>query len=263
MNKLILDFYGFARMPFSKSIAVGDIFTSKSHNEALGMLELGSQTEDILLLSGSIGIGKSVVLRSFIGKLDSNRYIAVYIRGTGMSEGDLYKHILNELNIGAPHFTATAKLQFFKSIQELAKKPVVILDDAQELKDSALLGLKSMVNFDCDSRNRITFILAGQPELISRLKMVHLVSLRQRINLSYSMVGITLEEICRYIDHHTRICKNPNPIFSDGAKKVIYEQSQGIPRVVNNICYNAIVKGAAEKSKIIDSANLVIPELFE
>lgn len=263
MNNLILDFYGFARLPFSKCIAVRDIYTSSCHNEALGMLELGSQTEDILLLTGSIGVGKSVVLRSFTSKLDPNKYTSVYVRGTGLSEGDLYKHILNELNIGAPHFATTAKLQFFKSIPELVKKPVVILDDAQELKDSALLGIKSMVNFECDSKNKITFILAGQPELIARLKMVHLVSLQQRINLSFSMRGMSLEEVCQYIDHHTRICKNPKSIFSDAAKAVIYDQSQGIPRRVNNICYNAIVKGAAEKREVIDSANLVVPELFE
>lgn len=262
MNNLILDFYGFSRLPFSKCIAIGDIYASNSHNDALGMLELGSQTEDILLLTGSIGIGKSVVLRSFIDKLDPNRFTPVYIRGTGLSEGDLYKQILSELNIKAPHFSATAKLLFYKSIPELSKKPVVVIDDTQELKDSALLSIKSMVNFECDSINRITFILAGQPELVPRIKMAHLVSLRQRINLSFAMTGMSLKEVCEYIDHHTRICKNPKSIFSDEAKSTVYNQSKGIPRLVNTICYNAIVKGAVEKREVIDTANLMVPELL-
>jgi type II secretory pathway predicted ATPase ExeA len=262
MNNLILDFYGFSRLPFSKCIAIGDIYLSSSHNEALGMLELGAQTEDILLLTGSIGIGKSVVLRTFIDKLDQNRFAPVYIRGTGLSEGDLYKLILNELNIGAPHFSATAKMLFYKSIPELSKKPVVVIDDAQECRDSALSGIKSMVNFECDSKNRITFILAGQPELVPRIKMAHLVSLRQRINLSLAMAGMSLKEVCEYIDHHTRICKNPKPIFSDEAKSTVFNQSKGIPRLVNIICYNAIVRGAAEKWEIIDASNLVVPELL-
>ena len=139
---------------------------------------------------------------------------------------------------------------------------MVVIDDTQELKDSALLGIKSMVNFECDSKNKITFILAGQPELVPRIKMAHLVSLRQRINLSFAMTGMSLKEVCEYIDHHTRICKNPKAIFSDEAKSTVYNQSKGIPRLVNTICYNAIVKGAAEKRVVIDTANLVVPELL-
>lgn len=263
MNNLIMDFYGFSRLPFSKSIAMKDVFRTKSYNEALGMLQLGGQADDIILLAGAIGIGKSVALRAFTHELDSNRFAPVYVRGTGLAAGDLYKAILDGLNIDSPYFAGAARSCFFKCIPGLAKKPIVILDDAQELKDSALLCLKSMVNFDCDSKNRITFILAGQPELLTRMKMSHLASVRQRINLAHTMLPMSLEETCRYIDHHTRICSNPKAIFSDSAKGEVFKRSHGIPRLVNTICYNAIVKGAACKLEVIDSADLVMPELLE
>lgn len=262
MNNLIMNFYGFSRLPFSKGITLKQIFKTQAHQEAQGMLQLG-QVDDIILLTGAIGIGKSVALRAFTHELDTNRFIPVYVRGTGLSAGDLYKAVLHGLNVEVPHFASSARERFFKCIQELTKKPIVILDDAQELKDSAFLSLKSMVNFDCDSKNRITFVLAGQPELVLRIKMSHLASIRQRITLAHAMQSMSLEETCRYIDHHTKICENPKAIFSDSAKSEVFKRAHGIPRLVNTICYNAIAKGAATKLEVIDSTDLVALELLE
>ena len=45
---------------------------------------------------------------------------------------------------------------------ESSKKPVVIIDDAQDMSEEALLSIKAMVNFDQDSASRICFVLAGR-----------------------------------------------------------------------------------------------------
>jgi general secretion pathway protein A len=262
MNNMILDFYGLSHLPFSKEIPEKDVFKTHAHSEALGMMELGLTSEDIMLLSGEIGSGKSVVLRSFMALLDPNSHMPVYLRGAYMGQTDLIKSILFELKIEPPHFANNARLVFYNSISELSRKPVVIIDDAQELKDSALLGLKSLVNFDCDSKNKIIFILAGQPELLVRIRMSHFYSLRQRIRLSLDMKKMNLEETCQYIDHHMKICDHSNSLFSDSAKAEIFRRSNGNPRLVNTFCYNAIVHGAGKKYEIIDSSNLVFSDIL-
>jgi type II secretory pathway predicted ATPase ExeA len=217
MNNIILDFYGLAALPFSKCISENDIFESQAHKEAMGMLSLGADSEDIMLLTGEIGIGKSIVLRSFMASLDSDSYTCLYLRGNCLSQTDLFKTILFELNIQPPHFANDARQSYYARIAELGKKPIVVIDDSQDMKESALLGIRSMVNFECDSRNKITFILAGQPELARTIRMSHFYSLCQRIKLALEMKKMSLEETCRYIDHHTLIVKRPNPIFSDDA----------------------------------------------
>jgi general secretion pathway protein A len=263
MSNIILDFYGLAALPFSKSISEKDIFESHAHKEAMGMLSLGVESEDIMLLTGEIGIGKSIVLRSFLASLDSDAYACMYLRGNSLSQTDLTKTILLELKIQPPHFANDARQEYYARIAELGKKPVVIIDDAQDLKESALLGIKSMVNFDCDSKNKITFILAGQPELASTIRMSHFYALRQRIKLAFEMNKMSLEETCKYIDHHTRILNRPNPIFSDDAKLDIFKKSYGVARVINALCYNALANGAARRIDIIDSKNLVTSDLHD
>jgi type II secretory pathway predicted ATPase ExeA len=261
MNKLILDFYGFSGLPFSKDIAIKDIFASTAHTQALGMLTLAAGKEDVVLLSGEIGIGKSVVLRCFLHELDENRFTPVYIRGSSLSPPQLYKYILSGLNITPPYNSSAAKMLFFRKVPELAKKPIVVIDDSQDLPDATFAEIKSLINFDLDSRNCITVVLAGQPETIRRIKMDHLRALRQRIRLSLPMSPMSCEQSVKYIDHHTRICGNNNGIFSEEAKADIFKKSAGVPRTINTICFNTLLHGAAQELHIIDSKDICVPEL--
>ena len=198
MHDQVLAFFGFSRLPFGKHLTPADTFPSGAHQEALSRLSFGVADEDLLLLSGPIGCGKSVALATFVADLDGNRYSPLYIRGSGLSAAGLVKALLEGLKIDPPFFSAQASQLFFKTVPELNKKPVVIIDDAQDLAPTALTAIKSMVNFHFDSRTAITFVLAGQPELPELLKYSAFAALRQRIRISYHMPALTLQETCTY-----------------------------------------------------------------
>jgi type II secretory pathway predicted ATPase ExeA len=263
MNKLMLDYYGFHSPPFSKDIATKDLFPTSAHTDSLGMLSLAAGKEDVVLLTGEIGTGKSVVLRSFIHELDENRFAPLYIRGSSLTATQLYKYILEGLNITPPYTSTASRMLYFRKLPELSKLPFIIVDDAQDLPDATLAEIKSLVNFDLDSRNCITVVLAGQPEIIRRIKMEHLSALRQRIRLSVLMKPMSCEESVGYIDHHTRICGNENQLFSEAAKADIFKKSNGVARAINTICYNTLLSGTSRELKIIDSNDISIPELME
>jgi len=263
MNKLMLDFYGFHSVPFSKDIATKDLFSTAAHTDALGMLGLAAGKEDVVLLTGVIGTGKSVVLRSFIHELDENHFAPVYIRGSSLTATQLYKYILAGLNITPPYTAAAARMLYFRKVPEFVRLPFIVIDDAQDLPDSTLAEIKSLVNFDLDSRNCITVVLAGQPEIIRRIKMEHLNALRQRIRLSVPMGPMKCEESVGYIDHHTRICGNENLLFSEAAKADIFKKTNGVARAINTICYNTLLQGAARDLKLIDSNDICVPELMD
>ena len=263
MNKLMLDYYGFHSTPFSKDIAAKDVFHTAAHTDALGMLGLAAGKEDVVLLTGQNGIGKSVVLRSFLHELDENRYAPLYIRGSSIGAGQLYKYILAGLNITPPYTCTGARMLYFRKIPELGKRPFIVIDDAQDLPDVTLAEIKSLVNFDLDSRNCITVVLAGQPETIRRIKMEHLRALRQRIRLSMTMTSMSCEESVGYIDHHTRIRGNENPLFTEAAKADIFKKTNGVARAINTMCYNSLLQGASRELKVIDSNELCVPELMD
>ena len=263
MDKLMLDYYGFSSVPFSKDIATKDIFPTTAHTEALGMMGLAAGKEDVVLLTGEIGIGKSVVLRSFLHELDENRYATLYIRGSSLKAPQLYKYILAGLNITPPYSGSAARMLYFRKVPELAKKPFIVIDDAQDLPDATLAEIKSLVNFDFDSKNCITVILAGQPEIIRRIKMDHLNALRQRIRLSVTLSPMSCAETAKYIDHHITICGNNNQLFTEAVKADIFKKTNGTARKINTICYNTLLQGATRELQIIDSNDICIPELMD
>lgn len=252
----VLNFYGLTYMPFGKEIHCSDIFQTVALKDAQAMLELGVETEDILLLTGPVGCGKSVTIRYFIASLNSNLYIPVYIQGFVKTAVELCKIILKEILIDPPFAPLKVKSLYSKSVMEMNKKPVIIIDDAQDMMDSPLLSIKSLVNFEQDSKNKVTILLAGQPELKDRLSFTLFSAIRQRIKLDIFLNPMSLEETCRYIDHSLKICGRPSPVFSDNAKSEIFKMASGIPRVINRICFKALIQGTIKKIDIIDSGNI-------
>lgn len=263
MNNAVLDFFGFSHLPFSKILSPRQLFHSSGYKEAFAQLEYGIPVEDFMLLSGPVGCGKSVVVGALMQALDSNHYVPIYVRGNNLTEAEMYKNILSSLDHEPPYLSGAAKRLFFRVVAEHSKQPVVFIDDAQETSDSALLALKSMANFGSDSQHKITFVLCGQPELRATLKLSRYLALKQRIRLFYHMEGMSLEETCAYIDHHTKEAGKPTSIFADDAKIDVHRCSEGIPRRINLICYRSIVNAALNEINIIDSKNLVLDDLSD
>jgi type II secretory pathway predicted ATPase ExeA len=256
----VMTCYGFVRMPFDKDFGASEAFASPSLANTVAMLALGVQSEDILLVSGPIGSGKSVALRSFIATLDPNRFAPVYLRGHGLSATDLVKSILLCLLVEPPYNYAKSRALYFKSVAAHAHKPVVVIDDAQELKESALLSVKNLVNFDSDSKSRVTFVLCGQPELKETLRYSRMASVHQRIRHWVDFSGLSLKDTCDYIDHAVMHAGRPQAVFTDNAKAEIHKRSLGIPRRINSICLRTLFEGAAHARLLIDAADVVSDE---
>lgn len=256
MKEAILMHYGISHLPFGKNITEENIFLTEELASIIAMLELGVESEDVMLLSGPIGCGKSLIIRHGLAGLDTNRYQPIYLRGNISKEGELVKALLRGMKIEPPHSLGKAKPAFFSAVEESTRKPVVVLDDAQDIAPEALIAIKALTNFGSDSQNLITFILTGQPELRTLLGYSHFESLRARIRLHHQISPLSLEETAAYIDHGMKVVHRKEKLFSDAAKMEIFKRTNGIARQVNRICYNAIVAGAIGKKNIIDSTDL-------
>ena len=252
----VLNHFGFSRMPFGKDVPIDCVFPTSSLAETTAMLSLGLDCEDLMIITGVIGCGKSLLVRRAACDFDPDRYQLIYLRGSVSGASELYKLVLRGMNVEPPHSFSKAKSRFFTSVTEAARKPIVVLDDAQDAHPEALLALKAMTNFESDSRNRVTFILVGQSELASLLSLSHFESLRERIRLAVRITPMSLQETCAYIDHALSIVEREEPLFSDDAKAQLFKRTHGIARKINTVCYQAIVNAAIDNRSIIDTQNL-------
>ena len=134
------------------------------------------------------------------------------------------------------------------------EKLVVVIDEAQNLDNSVLELVRMLSNFETSKDKLMQIILSGQPQLGSKLASPDLLQLRQRLSIIAHLRPLSLEDTMHYINHRLQIAGYcfDEPLFTPAALKLITEHSGGIPRNINNLCFNAMSIGCALKKKTID-----------
>jgi hypothetical protein len=109
-------------------------------------------------------------------------------------------------------------------------------------------------NFETSQQKLLHVILAGQPALAEKLQSASLVQLRQRVSIVANLRACNPRETREYINHRLKVAgyDNQRPLFTEQAMALIARYSEGIPRNINNICFNAMSLGCANKAATID-----------
>ena len=186
-----------------KSIAVGELFISDSLREAHARLDYMKDKGGFILISGAPGVGKTTLVRSFAESLDAKFFKIAYAPLSTVSVIEFYRQLSFLLAADIPH----RKDLLFRTIQDTIIEmainqktiPVIILDDAQFLKNENFFELQLISNFNFDSLSPALFILIAQPHLVERLKRPAFESFYQRINLKINLQPFTLKETQLFI----------------------------------------------------------------
>lgn len=110
-------------------------------------------------------------------------------------------------------------------------------------------------NFETPRSKLMQIILAGQPALADKLARPEFEQLRQRVSILCRLDSLTKEEVADYIKHRLAATGyKGDPLFTPEALSIIAEQSRGIPRNINNLCFHALSIGYAKGLKRIDRA---------
>ncbi len=134
------------------------------------------------------------------------------------------------------------------------RRVVLVIDEAQNLDDSVLELVRMLSNFETERDKLIQIILAGQPQLEKNIASPELVQLRQRVSIFARLKPFTPEETTQYIAHRLRTAgySFDTALFTKDALALIALCSEGIPRNINNLCFNALSLGSALQQKPID-----------
>ena len=105
------EFYGFTKEPFQITPDIDFLFLSPSHKEALACIEYGiRQRKGLIAITGEVGVGKTMILRSYLKKVDANKQKTIYILNPKVSFDSLLSTILIELGAEPAPGDATEKV---------------------------------------------------------------------------------------------------------------------------------------------------------
>jgi general secretion pathway protein A len=235
------------------------LYASATHKEALASTLYAIESGlGFVTLIAKPGMGKTTLLFEVLRRIEKTSK-TVFLFQTISTPDDLLRALLIDVGVndvkGSPAEMQAQLNEVLVAQSAAGKRLVVAIDEAQNLSESVLEAVRMLSNFETPRRKLIQIILSGQPQLEKTLASPQMLQLRQRISIFAHLEPLSEQEIRTYIRHRLEISGNHaiEEVFSEPALALIARHSEGIPRNINNICFNALSLGYAIQSRTVDS----------
>jgi len=254
----LLALYGLKWNPFSPELPTEALLVSQKIDSFCWRVENALLREGgFALISGEPGSGKSVVLRLLAGRLSKLHGLVVGVLSHPSSRlADVYRELGELFGIELrPHNRwATFKSlreRWLAHMHETRLRPLLLIDEAQELLPSVLAELRLLSSTQFDSRAVLTVVLAGDGRLAEKLRHVDLRPLDSRIRLRLSMDVATGEELNACLNHLLEQAGNPT-LMTEALKSAICDHALGNYRAMTTIASNLLTVALERQLRQLD-----------
>lgn len=254
---MFLEFFGFREQPFGVTPDPRFLYLSPGHREALASLYYGIESgRGFMALIAKPGMGKTTLLFHLLERFRNSARTA-FLFQTQCSSREFVRLLLAELGVESNDQDFVRMHQNFNKLllQEARAKRhfVIVIDEAQNLDASVLETVRLLSDFETPRAKLLQIILSGQPELADKLASPQLVQLRQRVSLLSRLTTFSVEETSKYIQHRLSVAGYSGPLpFTDEALEAIARVTEGIPRNINNLCFNLLSLSCAVRQERVD-----------
>lgn len=258
MNTPIEDCYqtlGFDSVPFSITPDSSLLFQGGQYVAAFTEIRRACTTGALALLSGEVGLGKTLIVRCVMRSLPTEVRVA-YLINPLLDFTDLLKTVCNEFGLdadpGALSFSGLYQALMQHVLQRAAQgeRFVIIADEAHRLSVDSLEMLRLLSNLETEQTKLISVILVGQPELERTLQMRAMRPLRERIGIWVQLKAMRSEDCAAYVRHRIAMTHREGDLaFTDTALWWVHHKTSGVPRRINLACEKALMLACAENTR--------------
>ena len=264
-------FYNLSEQPFQLSPDPAFFYGSRGHKRAYAYLQYGLyQGEGFITLTGEVGAGKTTLIRNLLKQLDSSKVVAAQLVSTQLDADDLLRAVAAAFGVAVKEQDKASLIaqieSFMLSLVAKGRRPLLIVDEAQNLAPQAVEELRMLSNFQLKNRALLQSFLVGQPELRNLMRGPQMQQLRQRVIAAFHLNALDGDETRAYIEHRLKhVGWKGDPAFDDGTFELIHAFTGGIPRQINTFCTRALLAAfLSDKHRIgLEDIQHVIGEFKE
>jgi len=256
-GKKLLSLWGLKWNPFSPELpSEGLLVTAKIESFAWRVEQL-VQEGGFALISGESGTGKSVALRIVAERLAAVRDVVVGALERPQSKNaDFYRELGDIFSV---KLSPSNRWGGFKALREKWKahvassriKPVLLIDEAQEMAPEVLNELRILSSADFDATSLLTIVLSGDGRLLDLLRHQDLVPLCTRIRTRLNTESATRDELLELLQHALAKAGNAT-LMTEQLMDVLVDHSAGNYRLLMTMSAELLAYGIAHEVNQLD-----------
>lgn len=257
MNKKLLALYGLKFNPFSPEVPTAALWVSPPLESFCWRLEHQVGEGGFALATGEPGTGKSAALRIVAERLSQLRDVTVGILSRPQASlADFYRELGHLFGVPlSPHNRwASAKAlreKWLHHIDRALYRPVLLIDEAQEMNTAVLAELRLLASADLDSRSILTILLAGDRRLAARLESVDLLPIASRIRSRLRTEPLPPAQLLHHLNHLLKGADNPK-LLSGPLSQTLCEHAAGNLRLLMNLANDLLAAALREERDTLD-----------
>jgi len=257
MNKKLLCLYSLKFNPFSAEVPTSALWSTPSIQSFCWRIEQQIGEGGFALAMGDPGTGKSATLRILVERLGNLADVMVGVLTRPQAAvADFYRELGHLFSVPlAPHNRwASAKVlreKWLHHIESSLYRPVLLIDEAQQMSSSALTELRLLSSAELDSRSILTTVLAGDNRLASRLQEAELLPIASRIRVRLRTEALDPSQLLQCLNYLLKMAGNPK-LMSLSLLQTLCEHAAGNLRLLMNMANDLLAAALEQEREQID-----------
>ncbi len=246
------DFFGLSGRPFAAAPRSDRYFPADSIEAARStVVRAVERLEGPALVIGPVGSGKSLLCRVVAEHFRGSFRVAALAGGRINSRRTLWQAVLYEL--GLPYRgmddgeLRLAVVGHLTGVQASAKPVLILVDEAHALSPRLLDELRTLNDLTCDGQPAIRLVMTGGPSLEEHFAHPKLEAFSQRLAARCYLEPLSRDETAQFIRAQIEACDaSADALFHADAFAAVFRATDGVPRLVNQVCDHALVLAYAD-----------------
>ncbi len=249
--------FGLHTVPFTREIGIKDRFRLEQFDAAVKDLKTCIENRMSAALIAPAGTGKTATVRALLNELPEARYKTHYVKVTNLSKRDMCREIAAAMGVapaGAyPFLVRRVQERLQSASEEEGLRPVIVLDEAHDMRPEVLAMLRVVTNFDMDSRLVVSILLVGQPPLRTLLRRDSLEDVARRLAHVAALRPLSRAETAQYIEHRFNIAGATTSPLDTSAVETIFEVGRGNMRATDRLALKSLEVAWRADTAAVDS----------
>ena len=258
MTKPLLTLFGLKWNPFTSDVPIDGLYPSPITDQFCWRIQHALiRSGGFALITGDPGMGKSVTLRLLAHQLSQQPDLSTAVLTHPSSRlGDFYREMGDLFGI---NLTPSNRWGGFKSLREqwqdhlnsTLTRPVLLIDEAQELLPCVLNELRLLSSTEFDSKNLLSIVLAGDSRLTHKLNQPDLLPLASRIKVKLGLTTVNPAELKKCLVHVVEQAGNQH-LLTESLIDTLAEHSMGNYRTLMSLSHELLMEAARKEYSMVD-----------